>query len=168
MADQDPRWHAQLQTLQARWKALSERERLILMGGGAALALLLGWALLVQPALRSLGQTPAKLHAAEVQLQAMRLQADEARQLRERPAVPAAQALEALKASSERLGERGRLVMQGERAVLTLNGLSAEQLQAWLGEVRSAARARVVEASLQRGPQGFSGTLVLTLGTPAP
>jgi general secretion pathway protein M len=37
-------------------------------------------------------------------------------------------------------------------------------LQGWLGEVRSAARARPVEAQLTRGPKGYAGTLVLTLG----
>jgi general secretion pathway protein M len=40
-------------------------------------------------------------------------------------------------------------------------------LQAWLTEVRSAARARPVEAQLQRGPTGFSGSIVLSLGSPA-
>ena len=37
-------------------------------------------------------------------------------------------------------------------------------LAAWLAEVRSAARARVVEATLTRGPQGYSGSVVVALG----
>jgi general secretion pathway protein M len=49
--------------------------------------------------------------------------------------------------------------------VLTLNGVSGEQLRSWLAEARSGARARPVEAQLSRGPQGYTGTLVVSLGT---
>ena len=54
--------------------------------------------------------------------------------------------------------------LTGDRAVVTLNGVAPELLQGWLGEVRSAARARPVEAQLTRGPKGYSGSLVLSLG----
>lgn len=39
-------------------------------------------------------------------------------------------------------------------------------LAAWLDEVRSAARARVVEAQLGRSGNGYSGSIVLTLAAP--
>ena len=39
-------------------------------------------------------------------------------------------------------------------------------LAAWLDEVRSAARARVVEAQLGRSGKGYSGSIVLTLAAP--
>ena len=55
------------------------------------------------------------------------------------------------------------LSLQGERAVLTLNGASTSQLRAWLAEVRSGARARPVEANLTRGAEGYSGTVVVAL-----
>ena len=70
----------------------------------------------------------------------------------------------ALTASVEHLGPAARLNLTGDRAVVTLTGIAPEALQAWLGEVRSAARARPVEAQLTRGPKGYAGTLVLTLG----
>jgi general secretion pathway protein M len=54
--------------------------------------------------------------------------------------------------------------MRGEHAVLMLSGVPSEALQAWLGEVRAAARARPVEAQLTRSPQGFTGSIVLSLG----
>ena len=74
------------------------------------------------------------------------------------------QSAAALKAATERLGAQGRLALAGERATLTLSGASGSQLGAWLVEARSAARARVVEAQLTRGPQGYSGSVVVALG----
>ena len=37
----------------------------------------------------------------------------------------------------------------------------------WLAEVRGAARVRVLETQLGRTGNGYSGTVVLTLPTPA-
>jgi general secretion pathway protein M len=54
--------------------------------------------------------------------------------------------------------------VQGERAVLTLNGVGPQALREWLQEARSAARARPLEANLSRGPAGFSGSIVLSTG----
>ena len=152
----------------ARWQVLGERERSALKVAGWALALLLGWLIAVAPGLRVLKQTPAQLETVELQLQDMQGLALEARELRSTPAVSAAQASQALQAASEHLGPAARLTVSGDRAVLTVTGVAAEALQAWLGEVRSAARARPLEASLQRGPQGYSGTVVLGLSGAAP
>ena len=57
-----------------------------------------------------------------------------------------------------------RLTLQADRALITLINASPEQLRALLVEVRSAARARPVEAQLTRVPAGFSGTLVFNIG----
>lgn len=148
----------------AQWLALGERERLALGAVAVLLGLLLAWSVLLAPALRTLKTAPAELEKVDLQLQKMQAQAQEARTLRSAPAVPAAQAQAALTASVEHLGPAARLNLAGDRAVVTLTGLPPEALQSWLGEVRSAARARPVEAQLTRGPKGFSGTLVLALG----
>ncbi|QPF72514.1 type II secretion system protein M [Roseateles sp. DAIF2] len=155
------RWIA----LQNHWQALGARERGLLQLAGAALGLLLLWSVAVQPALRILRQTPAQLTQLDAQLQTMQALALETRELRAQPMVPASQARQALQAASEHLGTSARLNVSGDRAVLSLNGVGSEALQSWLAEVRGAARARPVEASLQRGPQGYSGTIVLALGT---
>lgn len=147
-----------------QWQALGERERLAAAAVGVALALLLAWSLLVAPAWRTLRAAPAELERLDVQLQQMQAQAQEARLLRAAPAVPPAQAQAALTASIQHLGPAARLNVAGDRATVTLDGIAPEQLQAWLGEVRSAARARPVEAQLTRGPKGYSGSLVLALG----
>lgn len=154
---------ARVQAL-AQWQTLGERERLALIVVGTLLGLLLAWSLLLAPALRTLRTAPAELETLELQLQQMQAQAQEARLLRSTPPVPPAQAEAALKASVEHLGEAARLNLTGDRAVVTLNGITPPALQAWLAEVRAAARARPIEATLSRGPNGFTGNLVLSLG----
>lgn len=150
--------------LLAQWKVMGERERYAVQGVGALLALVLAWSLLLAPALHTLKTAPAELEKLELQLQQMQAQAQEARALRAAPPVPPAQAQAALTAAVEHLGTSARINLSGDRAVVTLNGIAPEALQAWLGEVRSAARARPVEAQLTRSPKGYSGSLVLTLG----
>jgi len=147
-----------------RWQALGERERFAVATVGVLLGLLLAWSVLLAPALRTLKTAPAELEKLELQLQQMQAQAQEARALRAAPTVPPAQAQAALTASVQHLGPAARLNLTGDRAIVTLTGVAPEMLQGWLGEVRSAARARPVEAQLTRGPKGYSGSLVLTLG----
>ena len=147
-----------------QWEAMGERERVALTVVAGLLALLLAWSVLLAPALRTLRSAPAELEKLDLQLQQMQAQAQEAKALRAAPPVPPAQAQAALTASVEHLGSAARLNLTGDRAVVTLNGVAPEMLQGWLGEVRSAARARPVEAQLTRGPKGYAGTLVLTLG----
>jgi general secretion pathway protein M len=151
--------------LLARWQAFAPRERRLVAVGGGVLMLFLAWLLFVQPALRTVREAPARIDQLDAQLQHMQRLAAEGRELRNTAPMPAAQAAIVLKASTERLGERARLSVQGDRAVLTLNGVSGEQLRSWLAEARSGARARPVEAQLSRGPQGYTGTLVVSLGT---
>jgi general secretion pathway protein M len=148
----------------AHWQALGERERFAVGAIGLLLGLLLAWSVLLAPALRTLKTAPTELDRLELQLQQMQAQAQEALALRAAPPVPPDQAQAALKASVEHLGAAARLNLTGDRAVVTLTGVAPELLQGWLGEVRSAARARPVEAQLTRGPKGYSGTLVLSLG----
>ncbi|MDR7331037.1 type II secretion system protein GspM [Roseateles asaccharophilus] len=148
----------------AKWQTLGERERFLVGGVAVLLGLLLVWLVLLAPALRTQRTAPLELDKLELQLQQMQAQAQEARALRAAPSVPAAQAQAALQASVDHLGTIARLNLAGNRATVTLNGIAPAALQAWLGEVRSAARARPVEAQLTRGPKGYSGSIVLALG----
>lgn len=150
--------------LGARWAALAPRERRLVSIGAAAVLLLVVWWLLVQPALRVLRDAPAQLDKLETQTQALQRVAAEARELKGASPVSAAQSATALKAAADRLGDKGKLAVQGDRATLTLNGASAEALTAWLGEARTAARARPVEATLTRGTSGYSGNIVVQIG----
>lgn len=153
-----------LAPLRTWWRALSPRDRRLLRVALAVVVLGLVWLVALQPALLTLRSAPAALDTAEAQLQAMQRLAAEAGELRATPPVNTEQAGAALQAATARLGEQARLSLQGDRAVLTLNGVATGQLRDWLAEARSGARARPVEANLMRGAQGFSGTLVLAIG----
>lgn len=148
----------------AWWLSLAQRERTALIIVAWVLALLLIWLLAVQPAWRTLTRAPAELDAMDTQLQVMQGQAAEAQTLRGAAPVTPDQARAALAAATVRLGDKAKLSVQGERATLTLNGLSSAALRDWLAEARAGARARPIEASLTRAASGFNGTLVLALG----
>ena len=146
------------------WAARSTRDRRLLGLAGTVLGLFITWSLAVQPAWNTLKVAPAQRDALDGQWQAMQRLATEAKDLRAAPPVGIEQSSAALRAATERLGDQGRLAMQGERAVLTLQGASTSQLRDWLAEARSGARARPVEARLTRAAQGYSGTVVVALG----
>lgn len=148
----------------AAWRARAPRERAALVIMALVLGLFVVWSLFVAPALATLRSAPAQLDALDAQLQQMRGMAGEVRDLRSATPVPTAQAGVAIKAAAERLGDKARVSLQADRAVLTLQGVSPEQLRALLVETRTVARARPLEAQLTRGPSGFNGTLVLALG----
>lgn len=158
-----------LKPLRAWWAGLVPRERRMLALAGAVVLLGLLWALAVQPAWRTLQRAPAEIERLDAQLQAMQRLAAEAQQLRATPPVSAEQAAAALQAATARLGEQGKLALQGSgRAVLTLNNAGSGALRDWLSEARAGARAKPLEANLSRGTQGYSGTVVLSYGGPTP
>lgn len=152
-----------LQPLRAAWAARDARERRLVLLAAWVLGLFLLWSVALQPALRTLRDAPAKLDTLDAQLQQMQALAGDVRELRATPPLPRVQASAALKAASDRLGERGRLAEQGDRAVLTLVNASGEQLRSWLADVRASARARAVDINLTRSGQGLSGTVVVSL-----
>ncbi len=159
-----PKALAALAPLQARWVALPAREKRLLLLAGTALVLFLIWQLGVRPALRTLAVAPAQRAALEVQWQAMQKRAAEAAELRGATPMSPEQSLAALKAATDRLGERARMTVQGDRVVLTLSNVGTAELRDWLSEARSGARVRPVEATLSRAAQGYSGTLIVALG----
>jgi general secretion pathway protein M len=150
--------------LRARWDALGARERLALGVAAGALALAAVWLPALQPALRTLREAPLERARLEAQWQTMQRQATEARELRSATPLAPGLAAQALQAATDRLGDAGRLSLQGERAVLTANGVDGPALMQWLGEARRGARAQPVEARLTRDGRGWSGTLVLAIG----
>lgn len=153
-----------LAPLRQWWAALSARDRRLLALAGGVLGLFITWTVAVQPAWRTLQAAPAQREVLDAQWQAMQRLAAEAKDLRGAPPVSVEQSSAALQAATARLGDKGRLALQGERAVLTLQGASTSQLRDWLAEARSGARARPVEARLTRAAQGYSGTVVVALG----
>ena len=150
--------------LSQRWQAMAERERRAVALAAGFLALVLLWAVGLQPAWRTLKEVPVQINLVDADLQAMRALAEETTRLRSAPPVTSSQAVAALNSATESLGPKGRLSIQGDRATLTLSSVDTEALSQWLELARSAARARPIEAQLSRGPAGYSGTLVVNIG----
>ncbi len=147
----------------AAWRGLAPRERTLVSVAAALVAVALLWLLAVQPAWRTLGRAPAELDRLDAEWQVMQRLAAEAQALRDAPPVPVEQAQAALKAASERLGPKAQLSLNGDRVVVRFEAIGPSQLREWLAEARAGARARPVAVSLQRGAEGFSGTLELAL-----
>jgi general secretion pathway protein M len=147
-----------------RWDRLAARERQLTLAAVAVVAVFVVVTLGIRPAWRILKEAPPQLDALDNELQTMQRLAGEVRELRTTPTIGMAQSALALKAATDRIGERARLTVQGDRAVLTLDGVSGTALRSWLLEVRTGARARAIGAQLTRGPQGFTGTVTVALG----
>ena len=130
---------------------------------GWLLGLLLLWFVAIAPAWRSVNTAPARLDELDKQLQQMQRLAAEAAALRALPPVGALQSQSALKAASDALGPAARLFLGGDRATVTFTNATGTQVRDWLAEVRSAARARPIEANLTRGPQGYSGSVIVQM-----
>ena len=146
------------------WQARAPRERQLIVVTGIAVSVLVVWLTLLQPALRTLHDAPIDLDRLDQQLQQMQVAAGEMRTLRAASPVPSEQAANALRAATAQLGEKARLAVQGDRATLTFTGIPAEALRAWLGEARSAARARPMEAQLVKAATGYSGSISVSIG----
>lgn len=145
------------------WQALSSRERLSVGVAAVALSILLVWFVAIAPALKTLREVPAQRATLDVQLAQMQRQAADAARLRALPPLPLAQAQTALNAATDRLGGKARLALTGDRATVTFTGIEGPALLAWLGEVRSGARARPIEAQLKRLGRAYDGTVTLGL-----
>jgi general secretion pathway protein M len=157
-------WATRLAPWRARWRAMPPREQRALGLVAAVLVLFVLWIFAVQPAWRTVRDAPDQLDRLDAQLQSMRQLAAESRELRDAPAITAAESAQALRAATERLEGAGRLSAAGDRATLTLINASGEQIQRWLLEARHGARARPIEANLVRSPDGYSGSLSVALG----
>ncbi len=147
------------------WRARSPRDRTLIGVMAVVVGAFVLWTAAIAPAWRTLAEAPAQIELLDAQLLQMRTMAAEVRELRNTTPISAAQAGVAMKAAAERHGDKVRLTLQGDRALVTFQGASPEQVRALLIEARSAARARPVEAQLTRAANGFNGTLVLNLGS---
>lgn len=164
--------------LAARWAQLAERERRLVLIAIALVATAALWWLALAPALASLRSADARHRQMDAQLQRMLALQAQARTLQAQPKLAYDEALRALEAAVKQgLGPGARLQVAGERATVTLKGVSAEALAQWLTQARVNARATPSEARLVRnagvGAAGtgainaptWDGTVVMSLPT---
>ena len=152
------------------WNRLAVRERSGIALAAAVVALMLLWWLALSPALQTLAQAKTQGGQLEAQLQAMHVLQAQAQALQAQPKRGRDEAVRALESSvKQRLGANAQFTLQGERAMVTLKGVSAEALAQWLTQARVNARSVPLEARLQRSATAnaaapsWDGSLVLSL-----
>lgn len=150
--------------LQSHWKTISVREQRLLM---AALALVLGatlWWLALAPALATLRSAHTQHTVQDAQLQTMRRLQAQAQLLQAQPPLNPGESRRLLEVTVKALGANAQLNVLGERATITLKGVSATAMAQCLAQARLNARTLPVEAHLVRNAVGtWDGTLVLAL-----
>lgn len=158
-------WRAQAHR---QWEALPLRQRVLASVAGGLLLAAIAWWLALAPALVTLRTASAQHQALDAQLQRMRALQAQARSLQTMPRMGREDALRALETSvRQQLGAGARLQPTGDTASLTLTGVRADALAAWIAQARADAKVLPGEARLTRNAQGlWDGTLVLTLPTP--
>jgi general secretion pathway protein M len=147
------------------WQTRAPREKQLIAAMVVAVGILLLWWIAVQPALRTLRDASIEIERLEQQTQQVQLAAAEMQTLRSASPVPTEQAMAALRSATARLGDKARISVQGERATLSFTGIPAEALRAWLGEARSAARARPLEAQMIKSGPGYNGSITVSVGS---
>lgn len=151
-------------TLQAWWRQRAVREQMLLGAGAVLLVLALLWSLALAPAIKTLRQhnaRAAQLHATLSQMQNLEAQA---KLLQAQGSISGAAAQQALQTqTTSLLGKQAELTQRGGGASVTLRGVSPQALGRWLTTIRTEAHAKVVQSRLQRGADGWSGSVQLSL-----
>ncbi len=162
--------------LQIFWQGLAARERTGVALAATAVTAMLLWWLALSPALHTLALAQTQASQLETQLQTMHALQAQARALQAQPKMGHDEAVRALESSvRQRLGASAQFTLQGDRAMVTLKGVSAEALAQWLTLARVNARSVPIEARLQRSavPAATANAAVanwdgsLVLGLPA-
>ena len=132
-----------LATVQARWSQLAARERTLLsIAMGLAMIAAL-WLLFLAPIVTTLRTADTRSQALESQLQQMLALQAQVQSLQKQQPLAYEDALRALKQATElTLGTSAQLAVTGERANVTLQGVSADALARWLAQARLHARHR--------------------------
>jgi len=167
------RWSSEWST---RWQRLAPRERRAVTWAAALVVATALWILAVAPAWRTLQQAPQQIARSAATLQAMRAQAGEAQDLRNRAATNKPTRADALRtvdtATRQWLGATARTVAGDDRVTVTLQTATPDALAHWLNDMRLNAALYPVQAHLERTGDAdvrWQGTLLLggdALGQP--
>jgi general secretion pathway protein M len=153
-----------MNTLKLWWTGLAAREQRWISIAAWLVGLAAVWWLGLAPAIATLRAAPAQHAAADAQLQAMRAQAAQAKDLRGQRAIGYDEALRNLEGSVKKtLGTGANLAINDTRANLSLKNVNADALAVWLNQARIDARAVPSEARITRStPAAASSTATVT------
>ena len=156
--------NALLSSLRASWAGLSSRERRAVGLATALVLMALIWMVLLAPALKVLRNAPQQQRVIDEQLSRQQAWRQEALALRASPRMSLPDAQAALQASVKtQLGSASQLTVSGDRATLTVKGVSPLVLAQWLNSARTGAHSKPLDAQLTQQNGNWEGTLVLQL-----
>lgn len=146
------------------WASIAPREQRWITIAAWLVGLAVVWWIGLAPAIKTLRAAPAQHAAADAQLQAMRAQAAQAKDLRGQRAISYDEALRNLEGSVKKtLGTGANLAINDTRANLSLKNVNADALALWLNQARIDARAVPTEARITRStPAAASSTSTVT------
>ena len=160
---------AAIAPVQTRWAQLGPREQRLVRAALALLALALVWFVALRPALATLRSAQSQGPQLRAQLQDMLQLQAQAQVLQAQPAAQTQDSKSLLEAALPTLGTTARMSLTGDRATITLDGSSADDLAQWLTQARLNARARPLELHLTQSAGLWKGSIVLQMsGTSAP
>lgn len=136
---------------QSFWGRLATRERTLV--GLAAMVVGVGalWWIALQPALKTLRDSPAVRTALDHQLQQVLRVSQQAKAIESLAPVTREEALRLIESTAKsRLGATTQVVVQGDRVVITVRSVTGDALAEWLTQVRVNARAMPSQVQLRR------------------
>lgn len=160
-----------LESLKARWAALSERDRRVLGGGGLVLAAILAWLLVWEPLARARSARESALAEARTLaglLETLAVETQRGGPARSSATLGAGQSLLSVVDQSRRTSAiqkpPSRLQPDGETTVrIWFEDIPYDALVRWLGELQVRYGVRVDSADIERKPAPGTVDARLTL-----
>lgn len=137
--------------IEDRWNALAARERRMVAGAAWLVAAALVWWLALAPALATLSAAEAQHQTLDAQLQTMLALKAEAAALQSQVKAGADDARRAIEGSVKQgLGAASTVQIAGDRATVSLRGVTGAALSNWLVDLRTGVRLLPAEVRLTR------------------
>ena len=133
------------------FQALPTKDRQRLLALGLVLLALILWTWNLAPALKTLREVPIQLAQLQAQTQNLQSMQAQAQAFQKSPRLKVNEASSLLqKNAAATLGVGARLNIEGSRATVTLNGISADAMAQFLALARTQAQSLPIEAHLQK------------------